>query len=156
MTVLVDTNVLLRLDHEGHPHQQLARTALERLVDEQYSLRTVPQVLYEYWVVATRPVKANGLGFTPSTTQRLLADIKELFPILRDERGILERWENLVNTYNVQGKAAHDARIVAAMLRHGLNHLLTFNLKDFARFDFVHTISPSAVATGNAFPERGK
>jgi predicted nucleic acid-binding protein len=91
MIIVVDTNVLLRLDHVGHPHRQIAQAAIERLIDDQHALRTVPQVLYEYWVVATRPVDANGLGFSVSVTKQMLADHKELFPPLRDERGILER-----------------------------------------------------------------
>jgi hypothetical protein len=48
MIIVVDTNVLLRLDHVGHPHRQIAQAAIERLIDDQHALRTVPQVLYEY------------------------------------------------------------------------------------------------------------
>jgi predicted nucleic acid-binding protein len=79
----------------------------------------------------------------------MLADHKELFPPLRDERGILERWEDLVNAYQVYGKSAHDARIVAAMLRHGLTQLLTFNDRDFARFTEMTVVIPDAVLSGN-------
>ncbi|QEG34908.1 type II toxin-antitoxin system VapC family toxin [Bythopirellula goksoeyrii] len=148
MIIFVDTNVLLRLDHLGHPHRELAKAALERIVDEQHTIRTIPQVLYEYWVVATRPLEANGLGFSTDDTARMLSDFKELFPPLRDERGILEHWENLVQTYKVQGKAAHDARIVAAMLRHGLTHLITFNAGDFARFSDVTVMTPDDIVSG--------
>ena len=143
MNVLLDTNVLLRLDHVGHPHRTQAQEAIERLADEQHTLRTVPQVLYEYWVVATRAPDANGLGFSVSDAQQMLADHKELFPPLRDERGILERWEDLVATHRVTGKTAHDARLAVAMLRHGLNHLLTFNVSDFVRFSQVTAFTVS-------------
>jgi predicted nucleic acid-binding protein len=145
MTFIVDTNVLLRLDHIGHPHRQKAQAAIERLIDEQQSIRTVPQVLYEYWVVATRPVNANGLGFSVLEAERMLADHKELFPPLRDERGILERWEDLVNAHQVLGKSAHDARLVAAMIRHGLTQVLTFNDRDFARFKEITAVTPDSV-----------
>ena len=91
MIILLDTNILLRLDQVGHPHRQQATDAIERLIDDQHTLRTVPQVLYEYWVVATRPVASNGLGFLVAEAERMLVDHKQLFPPLRDERGILDQ-----------------------------------------------------------------
>lgn len=147
MIVLLDTNILLRLDHVGHAHRTVAREAIERLFDEEAQLRIVPQILYEYWVVATRPVEANGLGFTIDQAKRLIDDHKELFPPLRDERGILEPWEDLIVRYQCRGKVAHDTRIVAAMMRHRISRVLTFNVGDFARFEEVNPLRPSDVLT---------
>jgi len=62
MRVLVDTNVLTRVVHKAHPHGQFATAALQRLWEQGHELRIVPQVLYEYWAVATRPASQNGLG----------------------------------------------------------------------------------------------
>jgi predicted nucleic acid-binding protein len=45
----------------------------------------------------------------------------------------------------VRGKNAHDARLVAAMLVHGLTHVLTFNGKDFARFGEIAVIPPDGL-----------
>jgi predicted nucleic acid-binding protein len=42
----------------------------------------------------------------------------------------------------VQGKQAHDARLVAAMKRHSINQILTFNTADFARYAEITAISP--------------
>ena len=150
MTVLLDTNVLVRLDHVGSPDRDTARRAIEQLFDDQCGLRTVPQVLYEYWVVVTRPTHSNGLGLSTEDAARMLNDLKELFPPFRDERGILEPWEQLVARHQCQGKVAHDTRIVAAMIRHGLTHLLTFNHKHFARFSEITAISPEDLVTGTA------
>jgi hypothetical protein len=44
------------------------------------------------------------------------------------------------------GKPAHDARLVAAMERHGLTHLLTFNLVDFQRYAGLELLDPHQVA----------
>jgi hypothetical protein len=49
MIVLLDTNVVLRLDHVGNPHRDVARDSIERLFDDQHQPRIVPQVLYEYF-----------------------------------------------------------------------------------------------------------
>jgi predicted nucleic acid-binding protein len=66
--------------------------------------------------------------------------------VLRDERGILERWEQIVKAHQVLGKPAHDARLAAAMQRHGLTHLLTFNGGNFSRFGFIQILDPLQVA----------
>jgi hypothetical protein len=114
----------------------------------QHQLRTVPQVLYEYWVVVTRPKHSNGLGFSIDDAEIMLNDLKELFPPYRDERGILEPWEQLIVRHKCHGKVAHDTRLVAAMIRHGVTHLLTFNQKHFIRFPEVNAVNPEKLLAG--------
>ncbi len=46
--------------------------------------------------------------------------------------------------HDVKGKTAHDARPVAAMRRHGLSRLLTFNASHFARFDGIAVLTRKA------------
>ncbi len=145
MRILIDTNVLGRLSQPDHAMHATAIAAVKVLRDGQHELRLVPQVIYEYWTVATRPAAENGLGLTIEETTAKLTDFKAVFPLLRDERGILDRWEKFVVAHRVQGKPGHDAHLVAAMDRHGLSHLLTFNPKDFRRFTTVQVLEPVQV-----------
>jgi predicted nucleic acid-binding protein len=46
---------------------------------------------------------------------------------------------------DVLGKNAHDTRLVAAMLVHGVTHLLTFNVTDFSRFPGLTVLDPATV-----------
>jgi predicted nucleic acid-binding protein len=64
------------------------------------------------------------------------------FKLLRDERTIFDYWYWLVLQHDVKGKQVHDARIVAAMLRHEISHLLTFNAPDFARYSGITVVEP--------------
>jgi hypothetical protein len=41
---------------------------------------------------------------------------------------------------------AHDARLVAAMIVHGVTHLLTFNGADFARYSGIRITDPTIAA----------
>ncbi|TWT88832.1 PIN domain protein [Pseudobythopirellula maris] len=148
MTVLVDTNVLLRVNHDGHPQSATAQETISRLINTSHDLRTVPQVLYEYWAVATRPVESNGLGFPSSVANRWLVVWGDVFPTFRDERGVLDEWWRLVVDHEVSGKTTHDARLVAAMIRHSVTHLLTFNVSDFKRYDEIVVFSPDAYLAG--------
>jgi hypothetical protein len=67
------------------------------------------------------------------------------FKLLRDERVIFETWQQLVLHHGVGGKSAHDARLVAAMLRHRVTHLLTFNAADFVRYSEINVVEPQDV-----------
>lgn len=143
MRVLVDTNVVARLlPRAGEATHLVALNAVTRLRDEQHDLFLVPQVLYEFWVIATRPAEQNGFGFTPAEAAQDLSRLQRLFTLLRDERSVFDRWEQLVIQHQVAGKAAHDARLVAAMERHALSHLLTFNSSDFKRYPAVQLLEP--------------
>jgi predicted nucleic acid-binding protein len=148
MRILVDTNVLARLAHKSHPHTAAANAAIHQLWADGHELRIVPQVLYEYWSVATRPIEQNGLGFATDVVDADIQQFSRVFSVLRDERGILEPWRTIAAAHNVQGKQAHDVRLVAAMQRHALTHLLTFNVADFQRYAGVELLDPQSVATG--------
>lgn len=151
MNVLLDTNILTRWVNAEDPQHSKVVESLRTLRISGHVPTLVPQNHYEFWVVSTRPLEANGLGFT---TDEATVEVDRfgspLFLLMQDERAILPRWRALVQTHRVQGKAAHDARLVAAMLRHGLSCLLTFNTSDFARYAEVTAIHPDEVIAGTA------
>jgi len=148
MAILVDTNVLLRMVQSGHAHRPVALAALSKCRSAGHRLMIVPQNIYEFWVVVTRPIEQNGLGMTASVAYERTSELLDLFTLLRDERTIFEHWHELVRTYEVNGKSAHDARLVASMKRHKLGHVLTFNATDFARYTEVTALTPGGVAEG--------
>lgn len=63
-----------------------------------------------------------------------MKSLMRLFHLVRDERAVLDHWLKLVVEFQVVGKNAHDARLVAAMQRHGIEHVLTLNPSDFSRY----------------------
>lgn len=143
MNVLVDTNILNRLAEPGHTMYPDAFAATGALRTQGHTLCVVPQNLYEFWVVCTRPLANNGLGKTAAEAATELARLKGLFTLLDDTPALYPTWEQLVTTNAVLGKNAHDARLVAAMLVHGVTHLLTFNDADFRRFSAMQTFAGS-------------
>jgi predicted nucleic acid-binding protein len=152
MIVMVDTNVLLRRVEPGHPQFLSAKTATEAQLRAGHDLCVVPQVLIEFWVLCTRPTSVNGLGMTAGQAVVELIDVKRTYTILPDSPGIFPLWESLVAQYGVLGKNAHDTRLVAAMLVHGITHLLTFNTGDFTRHTGVTVLDPAAVAASATPP----
>ncbi|MDM8008892.1 MAG: type II toxin-antitoxin system VapC family toxin [Phycisphaerae bacterium] len=146
MNVLIDTNILTRLAQPGRASHSSALAALDTLRASGDRICVVPQNLYEFWVVCTRPEAENGLGMTPIQAHLELTQLKSLFVLLPDSAGLFEQWERLVTSYGVRGKNAHDARLVAAMLTHNVGHILTFNPEDFARYPMITVLTPEQAA----------
>jgi predicted nucleic acid-binding protein len=146
MNVLVDTNILGRMAEPAHAHHQAALAVTSALRTRGETPAIVPQVLYEFWATATRPRAANGLGLSATEAAAEIARLKSLFAFLPDSAAIYPEWERLVILYQVKGKNAHDARLIAAMAVRGITHLLTFNTADFARFQGVTALDPFSLA----------
>ncbi len=66
--VLTDTNIWLRVVDPGADHHASAVEAVAHLLTEGHEVCLCPQNLIEFWAVATRPVDANGIGWTVETT----------------------------------------------------------------------------------------
>jgi predicted nucleic acid-binding protein len=142
---LADTNILLRVVQATSPHHRVARAALTRLRRSGCEIFLVPQILVEFWSVATRPVMANGLGYSPIVADRLIGRFERLFTLLPDNPLIHAEWRKLVMNASVIGRQAHDARLGAAMIILGIPQILTFNLADFRRFPGITPLDPAAV-----------
>ena len=148
MRIGVDANLLLRVAQVVSPQHQTARAAIIRLKDENHELCAVPQVFYEYWAVATRPVGENGLTIPIEDVAELIDNLLLDFTLLEDGPQIFPRWLELVKNHAARGKPSHDARIAAALISHGVTHLLTFNGSDFTRFQGITVVSPEDVVAG--------
>jgi predicted nucleic acid-binding protein len=118
---------------------------MESLLDQALQLSIVAQNLIEFWAVATRPLANNGLALSITDTVAHVKTFRQTFTLLPDTPDIFSEWERLVETHEVRGRQAHDARLVAAMLAHGVTHLLTFNTDDFKRYNKINAVNPQDV-----------
>lgn len=147
MAYLLDTNILLRIISPNDPMHLEAVTAIDALNARRAPVIIAPQNLIELWNVCTRPVDRNGFGFTPERTKAEVDRLKRLFILLTDTESIFPEWERLVSTYEVKGTKVHDTRLVAFMIAHRLDYVLTFNVKDFRRFsEEITPVSPKEIA----------
>lgn len=144
MAVLLDTNILLRLTQPHHPNALVAARALRALRAGNETLHITQQNIVEFWAVATRPIAANGLGFLTEQAVAEVDVLKWLF-VLLPERPLQDAWERLVADYRVSGKNVHDARLVAAMVVHGTESILTFNTQDFLRYREIRVLDVTAI-----------
>ncbi len=134
MKVLLDTSAIIRFCQTADPNHHLVLDAVARLSELGHHACIVPQVVYELWSVATRPITANGLGWTTDDAKKEVDRLEKLFGFLKDERSVYAYWIELVTNFSIGGRNCHDARLVAAMDRHAISHILTLDKNDFTRF----------------------
>ena len=147
--ILVDTNLIGRITDSTDPQCADARRAVHVLFSQREKLVIVPQVLYEFWAVATRrsgppPVGQNGLGMTCNQASQWLQFIRRRFVFKDDRADLPDYWHTLVKSLGIQGLKSHDARLVAAMQTHGIQRILTFNGSDFKAYP-ITVIDPTTV-----------
>jgi predicted nucleic acid-binding protein len=103
------------------------------------------QNIAEFWNVASRPVARNGFGLPVARAAAEVDAIERGMRLLPDTENVYREWRSIVLTHRVSGVQVHDARIAAAMLVHGISHILTLNARDFARYPGVRAAHPSEV-----------
>ncbi len=109
--------------------------ALSRLTAMGEDLTVARQNYVEFRSVATRPANVNGLGMTPEEADAELDTMEGLFLPLSDTDAVYAAWRDLCRRAAVSGKQVHDTRIAAVCAVYGVSIILTWNPKDFKRFE---------------------
>ena len=129
--IFLDTNVLVDATNRARETHERAI----RLLSSGAELVMSAQIVREYLAVATRPAGRNGLGFAPAQAKKNMDELRRIIRLLPEERPLLPTLLSLFKDPGCQGRAIHDANIVAAMRVHGIDELVTANSSDFARYE---------------------
>jgi predicted nucleic acid-binding protein len=139
---LLDTNVLLYLANPAAPEHASAKAAVARLLMGDERPVIAPQVLFEFWSVATRPAAANGLGWSVAQARAEVETIRARFFLVEEPPAVVDLWLDLVVAHGLKGKRIHDAHLLATMKANGVARLLTFNAADFPAQPGVSVLTP--------------
>lgn len=144
MNYLIDTNILVRLvDVVALQHKE-ASDAVKKLLTNKEDLHIIDETLIEFWVVATREKKYNGLEFSTGEANKEISNLLKAFILLPDSP-LFMQWRNLVSANQIGGYKAYDARLVAAMMVHSIDRLLTFNDADFKYYSRITVETPKGI-----------
>lgn len=77
--------------------------------------------------------------------ERYYSRFESLFTVLPETIETYGEWRRLVATHAVSGLKAHDTRLVALMLTHGVENILTFNVSDFERYSAITVVHPTEI-----------
>jgi predicted nucleic acid-binding protein len=132
---LLDTNVLLAATDEGRAQHDQALGIVNDWPGRGTTLYTSGQIMREYLAVATRPTEKNGLGMTLADALANVRAFRARTSLLAEDGKVADRLLTLLDDIACGGKQIHDANVVATMLVHGIDTIVTINLADFARFE---------------------
>lgn len=137
--ILLDTNILI---YSNQPESPFHKTVSERLLTlaKENELVVCPQVLYELYVVATKPADKNGLGLSSPQVLQKLKDITDTYTFINDPDNLFFEWHSMMTAFAIAGKSAHNARLVAFMRVHNIEHIYSMNAKHFTRYSNIITI----------------
>jgi predicted nucleic acid-binding protein len=138
--VVLDTDVLLTATDAGRTEYAKAREALDEWPARGTMLYTSGQILREYLSVATRPGERNGLGLSQQDSVANARALCGRMRLLGENEKVNARLLALLDDIGCGGKQVHDANIVATMLVHGVDTLVTVNVEDFTRFEKLITV----------------
>ena len=94
---LVDTNIWLRLADPAHEMFPVANSAVRTILGNLDALYLCPQVIGEFWRVATSPVnERGGFGWSPQQTDRQMQALEYIYPILHDGRLVYGEWRQIM------------------------------------------------------------
>jgi predicted nucleic acid-binding protein len=96
MSVLVDTNVLLRRTQPNHASHVTAVESVAKLLSSGEPVCFTPQNISEFWNVLTRPVTSNGLGFSAFMAASEVGKIELVLTLLPDAAAVYGEWKRLV------------------------------------------------------------
>lgn len=135
MIYVLDANILVRLADTTDAMHATTEQATKSLRASGAVLRTLPQSLFEFWVVATRPREKNGIGLKVSDAETFIDLFVRLYWPIPDDPSLVTYWRRLVVRYGVTGKQAHE-----------LTHLLTFDA-DFNRYsaEGITVVNPASI-----------
>lgn len=141
---LVDTNVLLRMTRRSHEHAVIRR-ALRELTLQNAALLYTHQNIAELWNVLTRPTRVNGFGLSVAEAESEVRAIEIAMRLLPENASVYREWRRIVLQYGVSGTQVYDARLVATMYVHNVEHILSVNVADFQRFLNITVLHPSTL-----------
>ena len=139
--VFVDTNILIYARVVQSPWHGIAVAKLQDLAAAGHPLWISRQILREYQAAMSRP----GTLTVPVPMTTLVSDARSLetrFLVAEDGPGVTSQLLTLLGSIPCAGKQVYDANIVATMLVHGIQRLLTHNVADFLRFAAYITVIP--------------
>lgn len=132
--ILVDTNILFYATDEENDFHAVAKRQLEELLATNELLLN-GQILREYANAVLRATKMRKRDWQQAL--RLIGKnlplFQSRFTVLYDDSQVVQIWQSLLPLLPY-GQPVYDFNLVATLRRHGLRHLFTHNVGDFAAF----------------------
>ena len=146
--IAIDTNILLYAHRCASPWYQAAASLLTDLAEGNKPWGIPWPCLHEFVAISTHP----KVFLPPSTLEESLEQLKAwcaspVISLLSEEGSFWDSWEKLLFEGRIAGPMAHDAKIAAICLSHGVTVLYSLD-RDFSRFPRLKVHNPLPLVSG--------
>ncbi len=129
----LDTNILLRATLPVYAEHSQSLALVQAQMKKGVELWISRQVLREFLAQVTRP--QNFMIPMPiAEAARRVEEFETVYAVADEDAEVTRQLITLLKKYPSGGKQIHDANIVATMLVHQIDTLLTLNVEDMKRF----------------------
>ena len=140
--IAVDTNILVYAHRTDSPWNQAAHGCVRGLAERRSSWAIPWPCVYEFFSIVTHP----RIYAPPSTTEQAIEQLDAWLEapgltLLAEEGAHWPTLKSQLLRGKVSGPLAHDARIAALCLAHGVSELWSAD-RDFGRFGELRTKNP--------------
>ncbi len=132
--LFIDANILIYTSLSRSPFHDRAKKAIAEADASGETLAISRQVLREFLSATTGARAGDPAAMSIAQARSDIKIFLQEFRVVEDGPAIWEAFEKLMTQFSFAGKQIHDAYLVATMLAHGIDHLLTHNTKDFERY----------------------
>ena len=147
--ILFDANLLVHAHARRSPFHEAAKRLIDRAADGELEACLVPQVLCEFFAVATNErLFKPALSPKEATREITVYWTKSHFQRVVPHETTLERLLGLLERHPVTEQRIFDAFLVATMLDNEVRTIYTQNVKDFQDYPEIQVINP----LGNSAP----
>jgi predicted nucleic acid-binding protein len=142
--IFLDTNILVysSLKDFDNEKNKICTEWINRFFSQGIQIFISTQIIREFYAVVTNEKYLIKPLLPEQAVSQINFFVSNLSVLTIDMQTIVKMQELLVK-YNIKGQNIHDTTIVATMLRYGINHIATFNTKDFLKFDNIEVLEVS-------------
>jgi len=140
--ILFDANVLVHAHAAQSPFHAVARRLCEQAADGTLGACLNPQVLCEFFAVAT-----NERLFRPAMTpkqagQQIAVYWRSGFQKILPKEQTIRRVADLLQRHRITQQRVYDTFLVATMLDNDVRAIYTQNVKDFEIYHEIEAVNP--------------
>lgn len=151
--IALDTNVLVYAVAEDDPHHVSSRRLLDAVVAGLVSACVFPQILLEFYAVATDPRRMTR-PLTVAQAVMEMANLRAVLPVVMPKENSLDRVFELAASSHTRAAGIFDVFLVAQLLEDDIATICTYNTRDFAAFP-VSAATPEEILSALAIPPNG-
>ncbi len=151
-TFLIDSNVLVYAFNEDVQFHKKARELVDKAVNGNFSAVIADKNLFEFFVIITDSRRVEKPLTIEDACDLIDFLVTSGIRVIHASAFVLLKAFELAKKYQVSRQEFFDMVLVATMLEHNINLIMTANDKHFEKMDEIEVINPfkvSSVATGD-------